>query len=147
MSGRGKCGILTTATWRRSILVGPAVSEEGPKNPLKGITVKPLVPASYAQFGVGAERKARNSVRLRIQGVFQWHGKADPAFVETCSCAQAHSLCGNRPVYGSGLNPYRGATRSLYRERCVRSSLPCVGMADRRFTQFFPGQGHSAIAP
>ena len=44
---------------RRSILVRSAASEEGPKNPLKGIPVKPLVPASYAQFGVGAERKAR----------------------------------------------------------------------------------------
>ena len=44
---------------RRSILVRPADSEEGPKNPFKGIAVKPLVPASYAQSGVGAERKAR----------------------------------------------------------------------------------------
>ena len=44
---------------RRSILVRSAASEEGPKNPLKGIAVKPLVPASYAQFGVGAGRKAR----------------------------------------------------------------------------------------
>ena len=44
---------------RRSILVRSAASEEGPKNPLKGIAVKPLVPASYAQFGVGAGWKAR----------------------------------------------------------------------------------------
>ena len=46
------------AKQRCSILVRSAVSEEGPKNPLKGITVKPLVPAAYAQFGVGAEWKA-----------------------------------------------------------------------------------------
>ena len=49
------CGILSNVKQRCSILVRSAVSEEGPKNPLKGITVKPLVPAAYAQFGVGAE--------------------------------------------------------------------------------------------
>ena len=38
----------------RSILVRSAGSQEGPKNPFKGTTVKPLVPASYAQCGVGA---------------------------------------------------------------------------------------------
>jgi len=43
----------------RSILVRSAVSQEGPKNPLKGTTVKPLVLASYAQFGVGAGWKVR----------------------------------------------------------------------------------------
>ena len=53
-----ECAILNLANKRCSILVRSAVSEEGPKNPLKGIAVKPLVPASYAQFGVGAERKA-----------------------------------------------------------------------------------------
>ena len=51
--------ILCSAKRRRSILVRPAGSEEGPKNPFKGIAVKPLVPASYAQFGVGAEWKVR----------------------------------------------------------------------------------------
>ena len=40
--------------WWRSILVGSAGSEEGPKNPLKGISMKSLVPACYAQFRVGA---------------------------------------------------------------------------------------------
>jgi hypothetical protein len=35
-------------------LVRSAVFEEGPKNPLKGIPVKPLVLALDAQFGVGA---------------------------------------------------------------------------------------------
>ena len=38
--------------------VRTAVFQEGPKNPLKGISVKPLVPALNAQFGVGAGRKA-----------------------------------------------------------------------------------------
>ena len=42
---------------RRSILVRTAVYQEGPKNPLKGITLKPLVPALNAQFGVGAGGK------------------------------------------------------------------------------------------
>ena len=51
-------GILIPTERRRSILVRSAASEEGPKNPFKGITMKPLVPASYAQCGVGAERKA-----------------------------------------------------------------------------------------
>ena len=55
--------------------------KEGPKNPLKGISMKPLVPALNAQFGVGAGREARNAC-LHIQGIFQWHGNHDPAYVE-----------------------------------------------------------------
>ena len=39
---------------RRSILVSSAVYQEGPKNPLKGISMKSLVSAFYAQFGVDA---------------------------------------------------------------------------------------------
>jgi len=42
---------------RRSILVRSAVYQEGPKNPLKGISLKPLVFASDAQFGVDAGGK------------------------------------------------------------------------------------------
>lgn len=38
----------------RCILVSAADSEEGPKNPLKGISMKSLVLACYAQFRVGA---------------------------------------------------------------------------------------------
>ena len=38
----------------RSILVGSTGFGEGPKNPLKGTSVKPLVSASYAQSGVDA---------------------------------------------------------------------------------------------
>ena len=55
--------------------------KEGPKNPLKGISMKPLVPALNAQFGVGAGREVRYA-RLHIQGIFQWHGNHDPAYVE-----------------------------------------------------------------
>ena len=42
---------------RRSILVRSTVYQEGPKNPLKGISLKPLVSALNAQFGVGAGGK------------------------------------------------------------------------------------------
>ena len=42
-----------TQQWR-SILVGPTGIGEGPKNPLKGISMKPVVSASYAQSGVDA---------------------------------------------------------------------------------------------
>ena len=35
--------------------------EEGPKNPLKGITVKPVVSASYAQSGVDAGGRCANA--------------------------------------------------------------------------------------
>ena len=36
------------------ILVNEIYYEDGPKKPLKSISVKPMVLASYAQFGVSA---------------------------------------------------------------------------------------------
>ena len=39
---------------RCSILVGVAIFQEGPKNPLKGISMKSLVLAFFAQIRVGA---------------------------------------------------------------------------------------------
>ena len=39
---------------RCSILVGMTIFQEGPKNPLKGISMKSLVSAFYAQFRVDA---------------------------------------------------------------------------------------------
>ena len=39
---------------RCSILVSDAVFQEGPKNPLKGTSMKSLVSAFYAQFRVDA---------------------------------------------------------------------------------------------
>ena len=39
---------------RCSILVGMSVFQEGPKNPLKGTSMKSLVSAFYAQFRVDA---------------------------------------------------------------------------------------------
>ena len=50
-----------------------------------------MVPASYAQFGVGAEGRCR-FLHLRKKGVLQWHGDPDPFSAETCSCAEAYSL-------------------------------------------------------
>lgn len=40
--------------WWRSILVGTAGFEGGPKNPLKGTSMKFLVLATDAQLGAGA---------------------------------------------------------------------------------------------
>ena len=62
--------------------------EEGPKNPLEGTTVNPLVFALNAQFGVDAGGK--NAMFLRTQGDLQWHGDPDPVSVETRTCAWAY---------------------------------------------------------
>ena len=79
---------------RRSILVRSTVYQEGPKNPLKGISLKPLVLALNAQFGVGAGGKRASSLAcLRSQGALQWHGEPDPVCVETCSCAGQFGDC------------------------------------------------------
>ena len=120
-----ECVILNFANKRCSILVRSAVSEEGPKNPLKGITVKPLVPASYAQFGVGAEWKAHFCACV---------GRAFPngMWKPTLPARRPDLVHGRtplwyfRPVYESGWNLHCGATRPSSRERCVQSSLPCV---------------------
>ena len=69
----------------------PAGFEEGPKNPLKGTSMKPLVSASYAQSGVDAGGR---QLCLRRSGAFQWHEMSDPPAVETGSRAAAYSLCG-----------------------------------------------------
>jgi hypothetical protein len=42
--------------------------EDELKNSLKGISMKPLVFASYAQFGVGAEGRQKLLLSLRIPG-------------------------------------------------------------------------------
>ena len=53
--------------------------------------MNPVVPASYAQFGVGAVGR-RRFLRLRKKGGLQWHGDNDPSFAETGYCAEAYSL-------------------------------------------------------
>ena len=94
--------------------------------------MKPLVLASYAQFGVGAGGR---------------HG-----LVRACGCRALSNGMENptllpwRPAVVDRRTPFVvtdrftkqienlqcGATRPLSRERCVQSSLLCVGMANRR---------------
>ena len=97
-----------TQQWR-SILVGPTGIGEGPKNPLKGISMKPVVSASYAQSGVDAG--GRHFFACGGRASPNGMGSTDPAAVETGYCAEAYSLCGQRPLYGTGLNLHCGATR------------------------------------
>ena len=86
--------------------------------------MKLLVSASYAQFGVDAERK-RGPPRLRIQGVLQWHGEGDPVFVETCFCARAYSLlwyfdlCTTQAGTCIAVLPGHGAVNAVYRVACL----------------------------
>ena len=60
---------------RYSILVKAHLHEDGPKNPLKGISMKLLVAAFYAQFRVVAGRiglrAACNGIRVRIPLSFE----------------------------------------------------------------------------
>ena len=86
----------------RSILVNSAAFEGGPKKPSKGITVNPVVSASYAQSGVDAGGR---QFCLRFQGSFQWHEKNDPVTVETDDCARAYSHRGKRLLYGIEYEP------------------------------------------
>lgn len=138
---QGNRAILKTAKRRRSILVRSAASEEGPKNPFKGIAVKPLVPASYAQWGVGAEWEARFSALAEVgRSPMAWGGRPCPR--------GDLFLC-------MGVLPSGTATRVRLRlETCIavlpglravnavcRCSLPCVGMADRRTTRSPPRPG------
>ena len=51
-----------------------------------------MVPASYAQFGVGAEGRCMILLHLRSKGGLQWHEDPDPYSAETCYCAGAYSL-------------------------------------------------------
>ena len=50
-----------------------------------------MVPASYAQFGVGAEGRCI-LLHLLEKGGLQWHEGYDPFLAETCCCAEAYSL-------------------------------------------------------
>ena len=57
---------------RCSILVGVAIFQEGPKNPLKGTSMKSLVFACYAQL-----------LGVKDSGRAQRHDAYDPVSVET----------------------------------------------------------------
>ena len=89
-----------------------------------------MVPASYAQFGVGAEGR-RILMRLRRKGGLQWHGGPDPFSAETCCCAEAYSPGGKRLLYEAGCEPASRCV-TIDPERCVQSSLPCVSRTGSR---------------
>ena len=52
-----------------SILVRAAGSQEGPKNPLKGIAMKPVVPALNASLGWVLEGRFHQKGNLAISGL------------------------------------------------------------------------------
>lgn len=118
---------------RRSILVRSAVSEGGPKKPLKGTPVKLLVSAWDAQSWVDAGRKRICACGLRAISngmdtptLFPWR----PALV-----------CGRTPlvvigsVYEADLNLQCGASRLRARNAVCSCSLPCVGRVDTGSTR------------
>ena len=74
--GPGLTCRVTGGTRWCSILVRSFVSQEGPKNPLKGISEKPLVSAANAQFGVGAG--GRRSPTSASSGRFPMAWKTRP---------------------------------------------------------------------
>ena len=143
-----ECGILNPAKRRRSILVRSAASEEGPKNPLKGIAVKPLVPAANAQFGVGAGREARTPRACSRRAFPNGMGKPTLRLWRPALVRGRTPFAVTRPVYGSGVETCIAVLPGPRAVNAVcRCSLPCVDMADRRTTPSFPGQGKTRIAP
>ena len=96
-------GIIIPTKRRRSILVRSVVSEEGPKNPLKGIAVKPLVPASYAQFGVGAGREARTPRACGRRAFPNGMGKPTLRSWRPVLVGGRTPFVVTRPLYGSGV--------------------------------------------
>ena len=90
-----------SAERRRSILVRSAVSEEGPKNPLKGISEKPVVSASNAQFGVDAAGRYLGTCVFRAIS----NGMEDPTlFTRRPAFVHGRTPFGKRIMYGAGLN-------------------------------------------
>ena len=99
--------------------------------------MKPLVLASYAQFGVGWREACEMPAcgcRAPLNGMrdptlLPWrpavvHRRTPPVVSDLCT----RQLTSSTPM---ARNLHRGATRPLCRERCVQSSLPCVGRVDR----------------
>ena len=141
MYREGKCGILRAAKRRCSILVGTAVSEEGPKNPFKGIAVKPFVPASYAQFGVGAERETRTPAFAAAgRSPMAWGSRpCRRGDLDLCGGALP---CGTRSPYDPGWNLHRGAIRPMCRNAVCRVAFLAWIRADLSAeTLPRPGQG------
>ena len=119
--------VILVLQWR-SILVGLTGFGEGPKNPLKGTSVKPVVSASYAQSGVDAGGR---HYACGFRAVFNGIKILDPAAVETGYCAGAYSPCGKRLLYDTGYEPALRCYPALRRERCVQCSLPCVNRSGK----------------
>ena len=93
--------------------------------------MKPLVFASYAQFGVGAGRRC-GSPRI-CGGGAPSNGMEDPT-LPLWRPAVVHRRTPpvvKRPVYEADDEPAMRCYPALCRERCVQSSLPCVGQVDR----------------
>ena len=96
---------------RRSILVRTAVYQEGPKNPLKGISVKLLVSALNAQFGVdaGGKRDIAGSAPQAALQVPGWIHFARPARYITLALS-------GRPPMAWGRSPCQRGDLTLCRE-------------------------------
>ena len=93
--------------------------------------MKLLVPAAYAQFGVGAGRRC-GSPRI-CGGGAPSNGMEDPT-LPLWRPAVVHRrtpFVVKRPVYEADCEPAMRCYPALCRERCVQSSLPCVGRVDR----------------
>ena len=93
--------------------------------------MKLLVPAAYAQFGVGAGRRC-GSPRI-CGGGAPSNGMEDPT-LPLWRPAVVHRrtpFVVKRLVYEADYEPAMRCYPALCRERCVQSSLPCVGRVDR----------------
>ena len=112
--------VILVLQWR-SILVGLTGFGEGPKNPLKGTSVKPVVSASYAQSGVDAGGR---HYACGFRAVFNGIEILDPAAVETGYCAEAYSPVVSDFCTIPDMNLHCGATR-LYAVNAV-CSVACL---------------------
>ena len=93
--------------------------------------MKPLVPASYAQFGVGAGGR-HELVMPADPGRFPMAWKIRPCFCGDLLLWGNVLPCGKRLRHEADLNLQCGVVRPLRRKRCVQSSLPCVSMRGKR---------------
>ena len=99
--------------------------------------MKLLVPASYAQFGVGAERRRAgracgeraNPNGMGISTLSLWR----PVVVQKRTPAWSKRL-----LYEAGCEPARRYKPSFEGACCVQSSLPCVSSAGQRCHAYRP---------
>lgn len=96
-----------------SILVSSTYSQDGPKNPLKGTSMKFLVLASNAQFGIDAEVKVmgRPAMACRPRSPFPWR--------PTLVAASWALIISYQSGYGLGLNLHIGASCAGCRVACL----------------------------